>query len=302
MADVLREISERLAGVVEAASRSVVRVEGRRGAPASGVAFAEDVVVTAHHVLEWDEDLAVGLPDGGTAEAHVVGRDPGTDLAALRVKGPALAPPAWSDPVGTRVGHLVLALSRPGSRLRAGLGIVSSKGGAWRTHTGGRLDHDLRVDLPLHPGFSGGLTVDAEGHALGLNTAGLARGVGVVVPSATLQRVVGALLAHGHVRRGFLGVGLQPVPLPSSLEAVAGQPAGLVVVGVEPGGPAERAGIVLGDVLIALDGHALRHPGDLLPLLEEERIGAEGVLRLLRGGESRELRVTIGVRSGGEKR
>src|SRR5262245_23565731 len=114
MADVLHGISDRLADVVEGAGRSVVRVEGRRGAPASGVAFAEDVVVTAHHVLEWDEDLAVGLPDGSAAEAHVIGRDSGTDLAALRVKGPALAPPAWSDPAGTRVGHLVLGLSRPG--------------------------------------------------------------------------------------------------------------------------------------------------------------------------------------------
>jgi S1-C subfamily serine protease len=302
MAITLREISDQLADVVEGASRSVVRVEGRRGAPASGVAFAEDVVVTAHHVLEWDEDLAVGLPDGSVAEAQVLGRDAGTDLAALRVKGAALAPRGWSEPDGVRVGHLVLALSRPGSRLRASLGIVSSKGGAWRTHAGGRLDHDIRVDLALHPGFSGSLVVDGDGRALGLNTAGLARGVGVVVPSATVKRVVGALLAHGHVRRGFLGVGLQPVPLPPTLEAVAGQPAGLVVVGVESGGPAERAGLVLGDVLIALDGQGLRHPADLLPHLEEERIGAEAVLRLLRGGESRELRVTIGVRGAGEKR
>jgi serine protease DegQ len=302
MADTLREISERLADVVEAAARSVVRVEGRRGPAATGVAFAPDVVVTAHHVLDWDEDLVVGLPDGSTAEAQVVGRDTGTDLAALRVKGPALAPPGWSEPEGARAGHLVLALSRPGSRLRASLGIVSSKGGPWRTHAGGRLEHDLRVDLALHPGFSGSLVVDGAGRALGLATAGLVRGVGVVVPAAAVQRVTGSLLAHGHVRRGFLGVGLQPVPLPSSLEAVAGQPAGLVVVGVEPGGPAERAGVVLGDVLIALDGQPLRHPGDLLPLLEEERIGAEAGLRLLRGGESRELRITIGVRGGAEKR
>jgi S1-C subfamily serine protease len=302
MIETLQQVSDALAGVVEAAGRSVVRVEGRRGTPASGVAFADGVVVTAHHVLEWNEEVTIGLPDGSTAEAQVAGRDAGTDLAALRLKGAALLPPPWSEPDGLRAGHLAVAVSRPGSRLRAGLGIVSTRGEGWRTHAGGRLDHDIRIDHPLHPGFSGGLLVDAGGRALGMNTAGLVRGTGVVVPVATLRRVVGALLAHGQVRRGFLGLGLQPVRLLAPLEAVAGQPSALVVVGIEAGSPADRAGVLLGDLLLAFDGEPLRHPADLLPLLEEDRIGRQAVLRLLRGGENRELRLGIAPRADAEAR
>jgi S1-C subfamily serine protease len=300
--ETLSQVSDRLADLVEAAGPSVVRVEGRRGTPASGVIFADGVVATAHHVLEWDEDVTVGLPDGSIVEAQLAGRDPGTDLAVLRLKAPGLVPAPWAEPDDLRAGHLVVAVSRPGSRVRAGLGMVSSRGGAWRTHGGGRLEHDIRVDVSLHPGFSGSLLVDTHGRALGLNTAGLARGVGVVVPAATLRRVAGALLSHGHVRRGYLGVGLQPVRLPAAFESATGQAAALVVVGLEPGSPAERAGVLLGDLFLALDGQALRHPADLLPLLEEDRIGAEAVLRVLRAGESREVRVTIGVRGEGEAR
>ncbi|HEX6738297.1 MAG TPA: trypsin-like peptidase domain-containing protein [Vicinamibacteria bacterium] len=300
--EALLAISDGLADLVEAAGPSVVRVEGRRGTPASGVVFGDDVVVTAHHVLEWDEDVAVGLADGGAAEAQLVGRDPGTDLAVLRVKAGGLKAPQWSEPDGLRPGHLVVAVSRPGSRVRAGLGMVSARGGAWRTHGGGRLDHDIRVDVSLHPGFSGGLAVDARGRALGMSTAGLARSVAVVVPAATLQRVAGSLLKHGHLRRGYLGVGLQPVRLPANAAAAAGQDAGLLVVGVEPGSPADRAGVLLGDVVLALDAEALRHPADLLPLLEEDRIGAAGTLRLLRAGEVRDLAVTVGVRGEGQAR
>jgi serine protease DegQ len=298
----LSQMSDRLADLVEAAGAGVVRVEGRRGTPASGVVFADGVVVTAHHVLEWDEDITVGLPDGGTAEAQLAGRDAGTDLAVLRVKAAGLKPPQWSEPDGLRAGHLVVAVSRPGSRVRAGLGMVSGRGGAWRTHGGGRLEHDIRVDVSLHPGFSGGLVVDARGRALGMSTAGLARGVAVVVPAATLQRVGGAVLAHGHVRRGYLGVGLQPVRLPAAFESAAGQAAGLLVVGVEAGSPAERAGVLLGDLVLALDGQPLRHPADLLPLLEEDRIGTAGALRLLRAGEVRDLQVTVGARGEGQAR
>src|SRR5206468_1269708 len=180
---------------------------------------------------------------------------------------------------------LVLALSRPGRSVRASLGIVSVRGEAWRTPSGGRLDHYVQTDLARHPGFSGGLLVGAGGEALGLNTSGLLRGATLAVTSPTL-------------RRGFLGVGTYPVRLPAPLEKEAGQPVALMLVSVEPGSPAEKAGLCLGDALLTFAAQALRHPSDLLGLLDAERIGAEVTVRLLRAGELREVPLTVGTRNG----
>jgi S1-C subfamily serine protease len=206
--------------------------------------------------------------------------------------------PSWADPAGIKVGQLVLALSRPGRSVRASLGIVSVRGEAWRTPAGGRLDHYLQTDLARHPGFSGGLLVGMGGEALALNTAGLLRGATLAVSAPTLRRVVEALLTHGRVRRGYLGIGTYPVRLPAPLEKEAGQPVALMLVSVEAGSPAERAGLRLGDALLTFAGQALRHPSDLLGLLDAERIGAEVAVRLLRAGELREVTLTIGARNG----
>jgi len=188
----------------------------------------------------------------------------------------------------------VVSLSRPGQRVRAGLGIVTVRGDAWWTPAGGRLDSDVRVDIGLHPGFSGSLLVDAAGGAVGLNTAGLVRSTPTLVPTATIRRVVTALVTHGHLRRGFLGIGTQGVRLPADLAASLGQSSALLIVNVLPDTPAAKAGLILGDALVSLDGHPLRHPGDLLPLLDEERIGREAVLKVLRAGRVEEHRVTVG--------
>ncbi len=289
------EISEKLAELADQGGKSVVRVDGRR-APSSGVVWSEGVVLTADHNLEWDEELAVGLPDGRTVPARLLGRDPTTDLAALRVDEPGLAAPAWAEADSVRVGHLLVGLSRPGRTVRAGLGLLARAAEGFRTSSGGRVDRYLETDLPLHPGFSGGLVLDLEGRALGMTSAGLVRDTAMLVPVATLRRVASALLAHGGVRRGFLGVATFPVRLPATLEKRAGQAGALVLTAVEDGGPADRAGLVLGDVLLSLDGKPVGHIGDLLPLLEEERIGATMPARLMRGGEVRELPVTIGAR------
>src|SRR6266704_299356 len=176
-------------------------------------------------------------------------------------------------------------------------GIVSVRGEAWRTPSGGRLDHYVQTDLARHPGFSGGLLVGAGGEALGLNTTGLLRGATLAVTGSTLRRGVEALVAHGQVRRGFLGIGTYPVRLPAALEKEAGQPVALMLVSVEPGSPADKAGLRLGDALLTFAGQALRHPSDLLGLLDAERIGAEVTVRLLRAGELREVALTVGTRN-----
>jgi S1-C subfamily serine protease len=293
MPELVEQFSDSLAAVVERTGPSVLRVEGRRHRAASGVAWSEDVVVTTHHALEWDE-ITVGLPEGKTDKASLVGRDPGTDLAALRVHGARLVPGSWTDLDGLKVGHLVLAISRPGRTAQARLGIVAALADGWRTPSGGKVDRYLQTDISMHHGFSGSALVDMGGRVRGLNTAGLLRGTATAMPAATVRRVVESLLAHGQVRRGYLGIGAQPVRLPGGAEG--GQAAALLVSSVQADSPASRAGLMLGDVLLALDGHPLTHPADLLPLLDEERIGAASRARVLRGGEVREVEVVVAAR------
>jgi S1-C subfamily serine protease len=174
--------------------------------------------------------------------------------------------------------------------------MVSALADSWRTPAGGKVDRYLQTDLSLHRGFSGSALVDVAGRVRGLNTAGLLRGTATAMPTATVRRVVESLLAHGQVRRGYLGIGAQPVRLPADIEARIGQPAALLVSSVQADSPAARAGLTLGDVLVALDDHPLSHPADLLPLLDEDRIGAESRARVLRGGELRDVKIVVGAR------
>lgn len=295
MAEILSGLSEALAETVAVASPYTVRVEGRDRVPASGILWSGDgVIVTAHHVLERDEEISVGLAGGETVPATLVGRDPTTDLAVLRVDASALASPARADLDNLRVGHLALALGRPGKNVRATLGIVSALGQSWRTPAGGTLDRYLQTDLTMYPGFSGGPLVDATGAIVGLNSSALMRGVTMTVPTATIDRVVESLLAHGRVRRGYLGVGTQPVRLPEATARQLGQETGLLVVSVEPGSPAERARLFLGDVILGLAGQPVRHLDDLFTVLSADLVGHPTPLRLLRGGQVQELSVTVG--------
>lgn len=301
MSDVAMEFSERLAAVVEEAGRSVVRVEGRRGAPASGVAaLAGGVIVTANHVLDPDEEIEIGLPDGTSTTAVLLGRDPTTDVAALRVDSAALTPAVWDEHPALRPGHLLLAVSRPGRSARASLGVLNAYGEGWRTPAGGRLDSYIQSDIGLQAGFSGSLLVDASGRAVGMNTSGLLRGGSLAVPAATVRRVVERLVAHGRIRRGFFGVGVYPVRLPAAASERAGSTVALLVHSVLPGGPAEKAGVLLGDAILSIDGRATGGPGDLVSVLEEDRIGTEAQVRLLRAAEVVDLRVVIGARGEGE--
>jgi S1-C subfamily serine protease len=302
MSDFAWQLSESLAGAVEKAAAGVVWIKGRRRrVPSSGVLWSEGVVVTAHHVLEWDEDIEVGLPDGTTTTSSVIGRDPSTDLAALRLAVPAPAPTEWGDAGRMKAGHLVLSLSRPGRRVRARIGILGAVDEAWRTPMGGRIDAELQTDFPIHHGYSGSALVDLAGRMLGINTAGIYRATPVVIPTDTVRRVMESLLSHGQIRRGYLGIVTQPVPLPRPIAERLGQTSALLITAVHPGSPAEKGGLTLGDVLTAFEGTPLRHPGELMPLLDEERIGKEATLRVLRGGEEREVRVTVGARNGKEE-
>jgi len=164
------------------------------------------------------------------------------------------------------------------------------------TPAGGRLDRYLQTDVVMYPGFSGGPLVDASGQFIGLNTSALLRGVGLTVPVATLRSVVETLLTKGRISRGYLGVGAQPVRLPEALAKQLGQETGLLAVSVEPGGPAEKAGLFMGDTLVSLVDQPIRHLDDLLGALGGDRVGATVKARVLRGGQLRDLSVVIGER------
>ena len=297
METLLPNLSQAIAETVEAASKGVVQVEARSRMPASGVIWSDDgVIVTAHHVVERDENIGVGLPDGSSVSARLVGRDPSTDLAVLQAETAGLGPSVWAGPEALKVGHLVLGLGRPGKNIRATLGIVGAFGEGWRTPMGGQLDRYLQSDVVMYPGFSGGPLVDASGQVLGINSSALVRGVAITVPTPTVQKVVEAVLAHGRVRRGYLGVGAQPVPLPAAAGEQLKQETGLLLVSVEAGGQAEHGGLLLGDTIVELAGHAVRHLDDLQGLLSGDRVGSTVPVKVLRAGEVRELSVVVGER------
>jgi S1-C subfamily serine protease len=293
----LSQLSQDLAALVAAGEGSVVRLDGRRGAPATGTVWSADgLIVAAHHALD-EEEVEVGLPGGRAVAGRVVGRDLTLDLALVRAGEGGLLPPAWADDEAPAApGELLISLSRPGRAVRADIGLLARVAGEQRVPAGGRLERYLEAGLALQPGLSGSLVLSAGGRALGVASAGLLRGTVLVIPVATLRRVAKGLLAHGGVRRGYLGLTSTPVRLPAPLAAAAGQEGALLVTGVEPGSPAERAGLLLGDALLSLGGVAVEGPRDLAPVLEAERIGDAVAVRLLRAGAPLELTLTVGAR------
>lgn len=297
MATVLSDLSAAMAALVETAGASIVRVEARRGVAATGIVWSADgVIVTASHGVRREEGLRVGLPDGQEVEARLIGRDPAADLAVLRASADDLRAPAWLPIDEARVGHLALALGRPRRTVQATLGVISALGGEWRTPEGSLVERYLQTDVVMYPGFSGGPLVGVDGRVIGMNTSGLVRGVSLALPAATLQRITPMLLAHGHVRRGYLGIGAQPVRLPGEIAGQIGQETGVMLMSVEPDGPAARAGLTLGDTLLALGETPIRHMDDVLAALGGDRIGASLTARILRGGKLQDVHLSIGER------
>jgi S1-C subfamily serine protease len=233
------------------------------------------------------------LPGGEERGAQVVGRDLGTDLALLRTDPLDVAPPGFREADALKVGHAALALGRPGQSVRASFRIIGLLGADVRTPWGGRLERYVETDRGFPRGFSGGPLVDLEGHVIGINTSGLIRGADITVPAVTVRRVVAELVAHGAVKRGYLGVAVQRVRLPDDIAQALGQKSGALVVAVEAASPAARSGLVLGDVLVALDGQSLAGPDDLRELLDERR-GTEVDARVVRVGKLESIRLTVG--------
>lgn len=298
MANMLEQVSNDLAAAVERAGASLVRVDARRRFPASGIVWSSDgVIVTAHHVIKREEGITIGLADGRVVAAALVARDPSTDVAVLRAEASDLTPPAWADDAALRVGQLALAVGRPDESLQASLGVISVLEGAWRSPAGGQIERYVQSDLTMYPGFSGGALVNAAGEMIGMNTSALLRGASLTIPAATLRCVIESLLSHGRVRRGYLGIGSQPVRLPDALANELGQETGLLLVSVEPDSPAGRAGLLLGDTIVGLAGERVRHLDDLQALLGGDRVGQTVTVRFVRGGSVEEREITIGERT-----
>ena len=254
--DTLSTLSDQLADAVERAGRAVVQVNGRPRRPSSGVVYAPTLVLVAEHAVEHENDLTVETATGSPLAAQLVGRDLASDLAVLRVPGLA-AEPARTASTPARVGQFVLAVGRPADgALMASLGIVSAVGGPVRTR-GGMLEQYLRTDATPYPGFSGGALIDARGTVLGILTTGLAGGAALAVPAALAWRLAEALARQGYVPRGWLGIGSQPVRVPPGQRAGRAHETGLLVVEVVPESPASRAGLLLGDILVTLDGQTV---------------------------------------------
>lgn len=288
--DRLRALSDELAAAVTQAGRAMLAVHARPRLPSTGVHWRSGLVVTANHTVHADDGVTVTRPDGRAVPATLVGRDPARDLAVLRMDGTDVPVAEIGDADAVRVGHMVLAL---GAGPRASWGVVSAIG-AHARHADGDL---FSLDLTLYAGFSGGPLVDADGRIVGVNTSGMSRQMQLAVPATVVGRTVDALVSHGRIPQGYLGVGTQPVRVPETMRQQLGldQELALIVVDVQAGSPA-AAGLVIGDVILALDGHAIADPIELRRLLRAERIGQRITARVVRGGQARDVELTVGER------
>jgi serine protease Do len=295
----LAAFSNDLADIVERVGASVVALQARRSYPSSGVVLQAGVVAAAAHTLRREDGISALMPDGSTAAATLVGVDPGTDLAVLRVESSAGTPMEFGDPAAVRAGNYVVAVSRDtDGTLAASAGIVARAGGEWRTWRGARIEPRIQLDGGLWSGFSGGPVADARGGAVGIGTSGLSRGRAVVIPASVVKRVSEQLLSGGRIARAWFGAAVQSVELPSALRTRLGlsNTQGLIVVSTVPQGPADTAGITLGDTLLSLDGESLSDVEDLTAALTSERVGKAVKVSLIRGGELTSVEVTLGER------
>jgi S1-C subfamily serine protease len=287
----LKDLSNDIAALVEKASASVVRVDARRGRAGTGIAWDADVVLTANHVVEHEDEIEVAVGDK-TIKATLVGRDPATDLALLKVEGlnaPAMPRAKVAD---LKPGQIVLAIGRPGG-LKATFGTISAVSSSWRGWRGSEIEHLIQTNAPLYPGFSGGPLVDVEGRAVGMNSWVFGRGDGRAIAMDVAERVVESLRTDGRIKRAYLGVGTQQVQLPESVRSKVSQESGLLVISVDPKSGADRAGIMQGDTLLAIDGAGTATLEDLYRKIRTLKVGGTTRVKIVRGGEVKELTLTV---------
>ncbi len=294
MPNSLVEFSNELADAVERVGNSVITVleGGREGV--SGTVWRDGVAITAEHTIRGLEEVTVLLPSGTKSKARVTGRDHGTDLAILQV--PGLPPVTIADESQSRVGDIILAVGRREAEgIAATYGMISAISGPWRTWQGARVDRWLRLDLNPFTGFSGGPIVNARGEAIGMATSGPRRSA-VTIPASTVNRVVDQLVQRGRIARGYLGIGMQPVAFPEGTRQSLGISAdhGLLIVAVAPASPAEKAGILLGDIIVMAEGASIESMQSLQAFLDSENVGKSISLQVVRGGQLANISVTVG--------
>lgn len=282
----LAALSNDLADIVDRVGQSVVALRGARRWPLSGLHWRPGLIVTAEEGLEQDEGITVLTADGRRAEATLVGRDPTTDVAVLRFAADGLPAVEAGDAASLRAGHLVLAVGRNKAGPVAGFGAAAVAGEAWQSRRGGTIDRLIRLDLRFRPSTEGGALTDMSGRVLGMAVAGPWRRV-LAIPSSTIDRAVDQLLAKGYVARGYLGAGLMPVRHGGS---------GVLIVSLDPDGPAARTGLLIGDIITAWHGQEITRMGEIMRLLGPDSVGSTVGLTLSRGGVSLEKSVIIGER------
>lgn len=284
-------LSNALAAVVDAVAPAVVRIAGEshRG---TGLAWGDDLVIAASDAVDEEDALQVVGADGRETAAEIAGRDTALGIAVLRAPGLGRKRPATADVAALRVGHLVVAVARPGKSARATFGMIGTLGDAWRTRSGARIDRYIDTSLVLPGEFGGAVIVDAAARLIGLGVPGRRRERGVIVPAATLERAVGAILSGRSERRGYLGVATYPARLPRG----AGQDRGLLVVDVEDDSPAARAGLTLGDVILTMGGAPIEQLSDLFGALADAGAGDAVSAHVLRAGKPLDLSITVGTR------
>ena len=300
----LIELSNTLAQTTERAAANVVAVHAEARGSASGVIWRSGIIVTAEHALRRDEEIHATLPDARVVPATLVGRDASTDLAVLKCAEASAAAPGFGELTSLKPGSLTLVVGRTrASGPVAALGVVSLVAPERRTWTGAALAPYIRLDVGLQPTAIGGAVVDAQGRTVGIATPRFARFGAIAIPARAVDHVVDTLLKKGHIPQGYLGVGLQSVRLPDALRQSLqrAEKTAAIVLEVEPESPANKAGIVIGDILIALAGHPVARLEDVHSQLRGEAIGKPLALKFVRGGTTQEVNIVVGERPrGGE--
>jgi S1-C subfamily serine protease len=293
-ADMLTELANALAARVETAKNAVVAVRAREARHLTGLVWQPGIVVVSEQALPRKDEFELVAPGGSILAAQVAGRDPSTNIAILKTAEPLVAPAlAAAD---AHVGAVALAIGADGvGGASARLGIVNLAGGEWHSRRGGLIERRIVLDITLAHCEEGGPVFDAAGACLGMSTFG-PRGQVIVIPHATLARVVPQLVKDGHIARGWLGVALHAVAVPDALRESADETSGMMVMSVVENGPAAQAGIVAGDIILSVDGISAHRFRKIARHFGGDSIGRRADVRLIRGGAVVTVQTTIAER------